>query len=124
MIRLELSQEAARQGHETFEESNDFSVDDDDDVPRSPHEYTEMHEEYLKSSLNEVRRDSKRHVKNGGNGMDRRKVDGVGEENKNKVSDKRQLSSRDEGDMVRSRRENRSRADNRRNEDGTEDGDD
>lgn len=32
MIRQELSQEAARRGAETFEEANDFDVNDPDDV--------------------------------------------------------------------------------------------
>lgn len=37
MVRGELSQVAAQQGHETFEEADDFDVDDDYD-PRSPWE--------------------------------------------------------------------------------------
>ncbi|UDN67897.1 hypothetical protein [robinz microvirus RP_175] len=38
-IRREMSDAAARGGQETFEEANDFDVGDDD-MPKSPHEYS------------------------------------------------------------------------------------
>lgn len=43
-IKRELSDTAARSGRETFEEANDFDVDDDP-IPQSAHEYTEEQEE-------------------------------------------------------------------------------
>jgi len=43
-IRIEASNMAAAAGHETFEESDDFDVDDDVDF-KSPHEMTELQEE-------------------------------------------------------------------------------
>lgn len=38
LIRNELSDQAAKQGFETFEEANDFDVDEDEFFPVSPHE--------------------------------------------------------------------------------------
>lgn len=46
IVREELSQQAAEEGHETFEESMDFDVSDDDEIV-SPYEFTEMDEEIL-----------------------------------------------------------------------------
>lgn len=37
-IRAELSRQADSQGHETFEESDDFWIDDDDTLPRTAYE--------------------------------------------------------------------------------------
>lgn len=45
LIRNELSQAAAAQGAETFEEADDFDVDDDDGVPFSEYEVTDMQAE-------------------------------------------------------------------------------
>lgn len=51
-IRREMSQTAAQQGLETFDEMNDFGNDEDDDIlPTSPHEFSEAQEEYLKEAL-------------------------------------------------------------------------
>lgn len=47
LVRLEVSQAAAAQGMETFEESDDFDVDDDDGEFVSPYELTEMQEEAI-----------------------------------------------------------------------------
>ena len=47
-IRGALSRHAAEQGHETFEEANDFDVDDDGHEFRSDHEFTEQDEEDLR----------------------------------------------------------------------------
>ncbi|UOF76960.1 hypothetical protein [Microviridae sp.] len=46
LVRIEVSQRAAEQGHETFEEADDFEMDDDDEF-RSPYELTEMQEERI-----------------------------------------------------------------------------
>lgn len=43
-IRIEMSQQAAAQGMESFEEADDFAVDDDDDFV-SPYQLSEMQEE-------------------------------------------------------------------------------
>lgn len=40
MVRSELSQRAAAQGHETFEESDDFDVEEDEDLS-SPYELSD-----------------------------------------------------------------------------------
>lgn len=47
LVRLEVSQVAAAQGMETFEEADDFDVDDDDGEFVSPYELTEMQEEAI-----------------------------------------------------------------------------
>jgi len=47
-IRGALSRHAAEQGHETFEEANDFDVDDDGSEFKSNHEFTEQDEEDLR----------------------------------------------------------------------------
>lgn len=44
MVRRELSEVAQSQGFESFEESDDFEVDDDNDI-RSVHELTPMQED-------------------------------------------------------------------------------
>lgn len=60
-IREEMSRAAMNAGHETFEEANDFDVPDADELePRSPHEYTEMQEEYLTKSVEEAKMHSTR----------------------------------------------------------------
>lgn len=41
MVRFELSQSAAEQGHETFEEADDFDVGEDADELRSPYELSD-----------------------------------------------------------------------------------
>lgn len=41
MVRYELSQSAAEQGHETFEEADDFEVGEDADELRSPYELSD-----------------------------------------------------------------------------------
>lgn len=41
LVRMEVSRAAAEQGLETFEESDDFDVEDEDEF-RSPYELTEM----------------------------------------------------------------------------------
>jgi len=44
----EMSRLADMKEHETFEEANDFDLDDDsDDVPLTPYEFEDMKEEYL-----------------------------------------------------------------------------
>lgn len=54
-VRTALSDQARAAGAETFEEANDFDLGDEEDIlPTSPHEFTEMQEEYLKTSLAEV----------------------------------------------------------------------
>lgn len=45
MIREQLSQAADQQGFETFEESDDFDVDEEEE-PESPHELTYAQEEF------------------------------------------------------------------------------
>lgn len=51
-VRTELSRQAAEKGHETFDEANDFGQDDEDDgLPRSAHEFTELEEERLNEAL-------------------------------------------------------------------------
>lgn len=51
-VRTELSRQAAEKGHETFDEANDFGQDEEDDVlPRSAHEFTELEEERLNEAL-------------------------------------------------------------------------
>jgi len=42
MVRLELSRQAGDEGYETFEESDDFDVDDDESMPESPYEVKDM----------------------------------------------------------------------------------
>ncbi|AZL82755.1 hypothetical protein [Apis mellifera associated microvirus 48] len=37
-VREEMSRAAAEQGHESFEEADDFSLDDEEDMPLSPYE--------------------------------------------------------------------------------------
>lgn len=55
MIRNAMSEYAAKQGKETFAEANDFGDDEDEPVPVSGHEFTEMQEEYLKLTMEEIR---------------------------------------------------------------------
>lgn len=45
LVREELSEAAERNGVETFEESLDFEVDEDDDVALSRYEYLDMQQE-------------------------------------------------------------------------------
>lgn len=47
-IRGALSRHAAELGHETFDEANDFDVDDDGSEFKSRHEFTEQDEEDLR----------------------------------------------------------------------------
>jgi hypothetical protein len=44
-IRTQFSIQAAEQGFESFEEADDFEVGDDEPLPFSAHELTEMQEE-------------------------------------------------------------------------------
>lgn len=44
-VRVEMSRQAADQGEETFEEADDFDVDDDEVDPASPYEFREMPED-------------------------------------------------------------------------------
>lgn len=47
-VSLEFSQQADKKGYETFEESQDFEIEDDEDIfPTSQFEVVEMQEEYL-----------------------------------------------------------------------------
>lgn len=52
MIRNEMSQFADSQGQETFEEANDFDVDDEDEM-RSNYEFDEMAEDFPIDRLSE-----------------------------------------------------------------------
>lgn len=45
LIREEMSQAAADQGEETFQEADDFEVEEGDPLPFSAHELSEMQEE-------------------------------------------------------------------------------
>lgn len=49
ILRNELSRAAYKEGLETFEESQDFDIPDEDPLPMSPFEYTEMIEEHPES---------------------------------------------------------------------------
>lgn len=51
MVQAELARKAREEGFETEEEAEDF--DEPDDMPLSRHEYTEMHEEHVRNSVNE-----------------------------------------------------------------------
>lgn len=42
MVRGEMSRAAAEEGKETFEEADDFDVEDEDDLPPSNYEFTDM----------------------------------------------------------------------------------
>lgn len=55
-IRQELSMKAADEGHETFEESQDFDVDDGFEVedPTTPYEMQDMVPEYLDDEFEEL----------------------------------------------------------------------
>ena len=61
MVRLEVSRAAEEAGLESFEDADDFDVDDEGDLPFSPHELTDMqadapsgerYRQYLKETLN------------------------------------------------------------------------
>lgn len=45
LVRVQMSQFAEEQGLETFEEADDFDIDDEEGAPFSPYELTEMQEE-------------------------------------------------------------------------------
>lgn len=45
LIRNELSQRASEADEESFEEADDFELDDDADLPHSMHEISEMQDE-------------------------------------------------------------------------------
>lgn len=69
LIREEMSREAMDRGAESFEEANDFDVGDDEPLPVSRHRFTEMQEEHLRTTLDEVKQ-SKR-------SKDERSVQGI-----------------------------------------------
>lgn len=46
-IRAELSRQAESQGEETFEEADDFYIEDDDTLPRTPYELDADQEYYI-----------------------------------------------------------------------------
>lgn len=46
MVSVEMSAIAKKGGFETFEESDDFDIDDTDGVPVSTHQMTQLEEEY------------------------------------------------------------------------------
>lgn len=46
LMRVEMSKKADEAGFETFDEANDFDVDDDDGDPISPYEVRDMIEEF------------------------------------------------------------------------------
>lgn len=50
MVRVELSRRASEEGFETEEEAEDFNVREDIE-PVSRHQYTEMDEDYVRSSV-------------------------------------------------------------------------
>jgi len=52
MVRNELSQHAALQGHETFEEANDFADDSEDELI-SQYELSQMQDEYPAGVIDE-----------------------------------------------------------------------
>lgn len=56
-IRVEASRAAEAAGYETFEESLDFDVDDDE--PLTAHEVLDMQEEYLQDTARDADRRSK-----------------------------------------------------------------
>ena len=69
MVRSErLALEAELAGYETFEESEDFDVDDDD-MPRSPHEFEEDQPSIaeMRAAVAEARKSNKK-PKEGGDG--------------------------------------------------------
>lgn len=45
LVRVQMSQFAQEQGLETFEEADDFDIEDEEGAPFSPYELTEMQEE-------------------------------------------------------------------------------
>lgn len=49
LVRHELSRAAAQGGWETFEESDDFDIPDDEDLPLTPYEMQEMADDVLDS---------------------------------------------------------------------------
>jgi len=55
MIRRELSEAAAQHGRETFEEANDFEVDDDPDDPTTPWEHAADADDRMPGELDEAR---------------------------------------------------------------------
>lgn len=58
-IRREISQAAANAEMETFDEANDFEVDDDP-IPQSPHEYTEEQEERERERFEDAKTQAKK----------------------------------------------------------------
>lgn len=70
LVRLEVSKAAAEQGMESFEEADDFDMDDDDEL-RSPYELTEME---VESTFGKDASDLERH--------NRRKEDGQVEQSR------------------------------------------
>lgn len=55
MIRNEMSEAAARSGRETFEEANDFDVDDDPDDPTTPWEVAADGDDEVAQGLQDAR---------------------------------------------------------------------
>lgn len=58
-IRRELSNAAANAEMETFDEANDFEVDDDP-IPQSPHEYTEEQEEREREGFEDAKKQAEK----------------------------------------------------------------
>lgn len=85
LVRNEISHEAQSQGIESFEEANDFDVEDEDWT--SPYELSPMQEEYLSSEVDRLEQSGKLKVqqsedtkdgdedsKRSGSGSDRERV--------------------------------------------------
>lgn len=60
-VRDEMSREAESQGMETFDEADDFDVDDDEEI-NSPYELTEMQEEFRYAKQDASNLDKKREL--------------------------------------------------------------
>lgn len=96
MVRGEISRNAVRQGRESFEEADDFEVDDDE-LPPSPYEFSDMpiekimdkgdasvldkskKKEYDGGTVNGDRIKEKDNVQSSGAGDDRKGAGGDGE---------------------------------------------
>lgn len=72
-IRTHVSDVAAAQGLESFEEANDFGDEDEDPLPFSPHEVVDMQEEAYYRDRSNYERNRRRSRKDGEGG--RSKVD-------------------------------------------------
>lgn len=111
-IRDEVSRSVSGEGYETFDEANDFEVEDDYD-PKSPHEMSLEEELDGYQTFDEFRRDVREHILNerksnakagnvgGGNTETGGSVEGGREGNKDATggskSDQRSFGGKDDG---------------------------